>query len=484
MVALGASGAPALAAGDPAVVLVSGLSSVTSFTSSEPSCADKAGETWSAPDGPNAKLRAAGRMVFTAPAGPGGKAPAPCGSKTPPTSMTIDSGGDVDQNGKRLLQFLNFLKASYGVGELQLVAHSDGGVWSRAAITQASLTPAPRIDSLTTLGTPHTGAWSADMVASTAGLDCKSRVCELLRAIAKLTIGDLGQTAVKELTSDYMESWNAQQAIGGCPVTTIAGTYLTLGGLPLPGYYLPTDGLVGEASAHALSSPSLIGPPIPAPAIPNLVNGGGFPVVHSAALTFLGTSATLLNDPAIANEVVAILKGQSQGLPCATSLQQARVAASSAAPAATTVELTRPIPLGHGDAIHPKAEDTLLHEAGTAITCGRSSISPHGSVAPGLRATLPGECGRLRASGPVLVRRSTGGTRVELRRKGRTLRARDRHADALTIEEHRAGAGWRRVRLGRDRAGHLRTPRRRVVELRIEARDGHGNRRQAVAMLE
>ena len=116
--------ANALAA-DPTVVLMSGLNSSTAFTTADPACAGHEGPTWDDPAGPAAKLRAAGRQVFTVPAGPtgSGSAPAACGSPAPPASMTIDTGGDVDQNGARLLAFLQFLQTNYGVSTVQLVAH-------------------------------------------------------------------------------------------------------------------------------------------------------------------------------------------------------------------------------------------------------------------------------------------------------------------------------------------------------------------------
>jgi hypothetical protein len=144
LVAIAALAAPAATRGAPppgsAVVLVSGFNTTTPFTSSDPSCAGREGATWSAPTGPAAALKRAGYTVFTAPAARAGGSPgAPCagGGPAPPASATIDSNnGGLDANGRALLRFLAFLRSGYGLTRVQLVGHSDGGMWSRAAITQ------------------------------------------------------------------------------------------------------------------------------------------------------------------------------------------------------------------------------------------------------------------------------------------------------------------------------------------------------------
>ena len=63
-----AHGATAQAATYPdAVVLVSGFTTTTPFTTPDPSCNGKEGLTWNVPTGPAAALKAAGNKVFTAP---------------------------------------------------------------------------------------------------------------------------------------------------------------------------------------------------------------------------------------------------------------------------------------------------------------------------------------------------------------------------------------------------------------------------------
>jgi len=178
------------------VVLVSGFTTSTPFSTPDPSCAGQEGDTWSLSVAP--ALKAAGYPVFTAPEGPNsdgnapGNAPSPCvgpGQQAPPPDVTVNTGGEADKNGQRLGQFLAFLNQDYGVTDVQLVGHSDGGIWSRSAITQTTNYPGVTITSLTTLGTPHEGSFVADLALGIGGLDCQSGgngVLKYLRALAQV----------------------------------------------------------------------------------------------------------------------------------------------------------------------------------------------------------------------------------------------------------------------------------------------------------
>src|SRR5688572_4311979 len=98
--ALSAEPAAAAPVYPDAVVMVSGYSSSTPFTTPDPACAGAEGDTWSDPAGPAAALRAAGLEVFTAPVHRGTDAiPAPCapgGAPVPGATTEIDSFGDND----------------------------------------------------------------------------------------------------------------------------------------------------------------------------------------------------------------------------------------------------------------------------------------------------------------------------------------------------------------------------------------------------
>ena len=285
---------PAAALASSAVVLVSGFNTATPFTVPLAACATQAGPTWGASTGPAASLRAAGEQVFTAPVANGGGTPGvPCtalGGAVPPAADVIDSNGEVDANGAALMHFLQFLASNYGVTSVSLVGHSDGGLWSRSAITQLRAADAgPTVQSLTTLGTPHTGSFGADLAELVVDGRCEASdpteqaVCQALLSVVQQLATELGPTTLRELTSSFLEGWNPQQTIG-CPVSVAAGTFVNVPyiGSLLPLYYNPSDGIVGQASALGEASTSLDGQTIPGPGIPQIIQIGSFPVVHSS----------------------------------------------------------------------------------------------------------------------------------------------------------------------------------------------------------
>ena len=341
-------------------MLVSGFTTSTPFSTPDPSCAGKEGDTWDVSVAP--ALKAAGYPVFTAPEGPSsdgnapGNAPSPCvgpGQQAPPADVTVNTGGDVDQNGQRLGLFLEFLNQDYGVTDVQLVGHSDGGIWSRSAITQSANYPGVTITSLTTLGTPHEGSFVADLALGVGGLDCASPsnpileyLCDGVQDVESIIADVLGPTALNELTSTFTSTWNSTQSIGACPVTTVAGTYVSVPyvGFLLPQYYNPSDTVVGQSSALATPSNLIDFSPVAPPNIPNLINGGTFPVVHSPSLSFI-TPDNLLNTPSITAVVQsAVAAGGGTATPC------------SAGPAAGTP----PVAGAAGAPPPPQAADLLL----------------------------------------------------------------------------------------------------------------------------
>src|SRR5688572_29627347 len=113
--------APASASAVNAVVLVSGFTTSTPFSTSDPSCLGKEGDTWNVAVAP--PLNQPAQLVFTAPEADGTTPPAPCvgpGQPAPPASTTIDTGGDVDANGRALASLLAFLRDNYSVTTVQL----------------------------------------------------------------------------------------------------------------------------------------------------------------------------------------------------------------------------------------------------------------------------------------------------------------------------------------------------------------------------
>ena len=244
---------------------------------------DREGPTWGPPGIVARDLKAAGLNVYTAPiANGGGAPPAPCtgGQATPPQSAVIDSNGDVNANGAALAGFIAFLRDNYGVTSVQLVGHSDGGLWSRSALTQDGAYGGVAIPSLTTLGTPHTGSFAADLGVYLNNGQCDTTgwiqdVCEVFQSLLDKVLAGIGPVAVEQLTSGFLATWNPQQRIGGCPVTGYAGTYEDFSYLPFT-YLNPSDGVVGQASALNTAASGLTGP-IPAAPIPGFKSGGTLP---------------------------------------------------------------------------------------------------------------------------------------------------------------------------------------------------------------
>jgi hypothetical protein len=476
----GVAGAQAAPAAYPdAVVLVSGYSSGSSFTTPDPACEGHEGVTWSNPDGPAAALRAVGYDVFTAPVEPGSDPLAPCapgGAPVPPASDSIDSFGDNDANGAALAGFLSFLRDDYGVERVQLIAHSDGGNWSRAALTQDDAFTGLDVRSLTTLGTPYTGSMIADLGTELRNGRCDftnrsdQELCESLLDIIRLIYAQIGPTAVEQLTHTYLERWNREQSIGSCPVTTIAGTGVDIDAIPFS-YYNPSDGLVGEASALARSAYELpTFETIPAPDIPNLQFGGTFPVVHTEALSFL-SPANLLNTPAISSKVTDIVAATAAGGPLCNAPATARSPAAGVEDRDTVpFQLTRSVGAG-GRLGLTKPDDVAVTGRGVELRCDGQEVPQLPLLNQRrIRLALPGTCeGPLRvaggsarggAAGGALLFRSHPTNELAIVRDGRKLRVRVR------------GPKVRGLRLKLRRDGDVRRLQVHKGKVKLPAGDG------------
>lgn len=265
-----------------AAVLVSGVGSVTPFTTPTEACRTgfSAGNTWAYV---RDFLVAQGVPVFTAPAmtgpgpvedqaddlgGPFGQGPAPL-----PADVTINSIDSVHDGGVHLSRFLAYLSAEHGVAEVDMVAHSLGGIFSRNGIREAQQGGVPvRFTSLTTLGSP----WEPVMLANPPyqpeiacdGLEvCVQTVKALIEVPTVRNIVDFFQP-------DVFEPWSAAQAgvLDGVPVTLIAGTYFA----KIDGRRdkWPNDGFVQWRAALAQSVPDSV--------LPHRV-GFSSPLTHSRA---------------------------------------------------------------------------------------------------------------------------------------------------------------------------------------------------------
>ncbi len=262
-----------MSSGSRGVVIVSGGGAISPFTT-----ADFAASTGFAAGSTDTALRehllAAGYRTFTAPAtiGPGqadrdsgfgGFADVPV---LLPSEMTINSAGDIDEAGACLVRFLHHLHQEWGIDTFDVVAHSMGGLFSRAAyrILKQAVSPL-RYRSLTTLGTPWEGAFFADYALGDIDLSL-ARESEFTRAV--MTQGKSYESAVSQGAGDQVthrylmgaDGWNEQQAgvLDDVPVVLMAGGYFTDDDAD-PRVW-PHDGLVSATSALAVDVPSTVLP--------------------------------------------------------------------------------------------------------------------------------------------------------------------------------------------------------------------------------
>lgn len=248
-----------------AVVIVSGGDATSPFTTPDQACA-----TGLAAGNTDTELREyllkQGYAVYTSPAmagrgqvvdqtgfGPFGICPV-----TLPENMTVDSTASIDTAGEHLARFLNWLHTEKGVTDVDIVAHSMGGLYSRSAIRVLTSTNSPvRIRSLTTLGTPWQGSYLSDYANGIVPLtDCRGdALCEASMKAMKDEVLRLMAGSGREVNQAYLmgaTGWNEFQSgvLDKIPVVLIGGKKFTMPGQVNPAVW-PNDGLVALRSALA-----------------------------------------------------------------------------------------------------------------------------------------------------------------------------------------------------------------------------------------
>ncbi len=410
-----------------AVVLVSGITTTTPFTTPQAQCSGQypRGETWSVDA---ARFAAQGYRVYTAPVNYGAspvQPDAPKFSSCPtqlPASMTINSRADIYADAQALASFLAYLHAHDGVSTVRIVAHSYGGLWARGAMRLASAVfPGVTVQSITTLGTPHLGSFLADIAEGIdPGFCGQDTTCKVLAYLVIATKDATFEPALSQVTAISLAQWNPGQgaSLSGIPVSAIAGDAVTLSGITNP-YVSPNDVLVGMRSAQAAG---LKGPGV----IPQLSCFAPFPDVHSTTFLplFPQVKYALPTDPVIATDVEQTLAGTPAPNPCPSS---------ASAPTATH-DVTATLRTG-SSAIGTRlprasADDAIVLRTGTTVTCrGRTLASIPLLYSKQLRMIPRPSCsGKIRvqhASGGVLYVRGTADT-VSLHR--------DRHR--ITVTAH------------------------------------------------
>jgi pimeloyl-ACP methyl ester carboxylesterase len=180
---------------------------------------------------------------------------------TLPENMTVNSQGSIDTAGEHLARFLTWLHTDKGVTEVDLVGHSMGGLYSRAAIrVLAGTNSALKVRSLTTIGTPWQGSYLSDYANDAVPLsDCLGdRLCEDAMKGLKAEVLRLLSGSGREVNQAYLmgvmgaDGWNQFQTgvLDKIPVVLIGGSRFTRPGQVNPAVW-PNDGFVALRSALA-----------------------------------------------------------------------------------------------------------------------------------------------------------------------------------------------------------------------------------------
>ena len=225
-------------AASTAVVIVSGGDATSPFTTADQACATglAAGNTDTAL---REYLLDQGYAVYTSPAMAGrGQVVDQTGfgafgvcPVTLPENMTVNSTGSIDTAGEHLARFLNWLHTDKGVNEVDFVAHSMGGLYSRAAIRVLTTTNSPvKVRSLTTIGTPWQGSYLSDYANGLMPLTdclgdklCESGMKDMADEVKRLMAG-----SAREVNQAFLmgkNGWNEFQSgvLDKIPVVLIAG---------------------------------------------------------------------------------------------------------------------------------------------------------------------------------------------------------------------------------------------------------------------
>ena len=252
-----------------AAVIVSGGGSTSPFTTPEAACAVglAAGNTDTAL---RAGLLDAGITTFTAPVTVGGGEavadPGWSGFAEPPAvlpaEMTVDSVGEIEVSAASLARFLGHLHAEYAVQEIDIVAHSLGGVIARSAHMQMRAAGAPvRMISLTSIGTPWLGSFVRHHDLDSMPMP------EPAASFAYSLMGHIRQGGRLVAQADAPPLWSAgkEHGLDGLALTRIAGTYFAGEGEPYP-----HDGMASRTSVFAAGADPVVFPPAACHEVPDV----------------------------------------------------------------------------------------------------------------------------------------------------------------------------------------------------------------------
>jgi pimeloyl-ACP methyl ester carboxylesterase len=256
------------------VVIVSGGAAISPFTTPTAGCLSglSAGST---DTGVREALLGAGLAVYTSPANVGRRPvtndPEANGFDDAPEQLpgelTVNAVGTIDDAGQHLAAFLTFLARREGFAEADLVCHSMGGLFARAAIRELKAAGHPlRIRSLATLGTPWTGSFVAEVAGGLADMSLAAGDPRTESIIVEMRdqLMDASEGAGGQVTSQYLagaDGWNERQVgvLDAIPVTIVAGDWFQAA--DGDSHAWPHDGLVSVSSALAQHvSPAVVQP--------------------------------------------------------------------------------------------------------------------------------------------------------------------------------------------------------------------------------
>jgi len=252
-------------------VMVSGGGAISPFTTPTAGCSVglSAGLT---DTGIREALLEAGVPIYTSPANIGNRPvtndPEPNGfdgqPEQLPAELTVNSAGSIDVAGEHLAAFLRYLSAREGFSEVDLIGHSMGGLFSRAAIRvlQAERHPL-HIRSLTTLGTPWMGSFIAQVAGGYADISLAAGEprTEAIIGEFRLLLANISEGAGMEVTPNFLASpggWNDRQGpvLRDIPVTLVGGDWFQTESGERVAW--PHDGVVSLSSALAEGIDSVV----------------------------------------------------------------------------------------------------------------------------------------------------------------------------------------------------------------------------------
>ena len=119
------------------------------------------------------------------------------------------SAAAVEDSGRELAERIRQILAETGCGKVNIIAHSKGGLDSRAAIAHQGM--APYVASLTTINTPHRGCIFAEYLLEKIPAAARQKIADTYNAALK-RLGDERPdflAAVTDLTASACEKRNA-----------------------------------------------------------------------------------------------------------------------------------------------------------------------------------------------------------------------------------------------------------------------------------